>query len=231
LRSHLGRKYRWFTVYILADVTCSLAMMLLTPDPHSNAYGWAWVSTEPLLLSLQIAFTVELYRRISSHYTNFETVRPRLFWTCLGTAVTVSGLSLLYNFKRVDWSNPILQAVFLGKRAVTFALAGFAIVTWIFVRFFPIPIRPNVKVHWRIATVYFLANAANYFAISVRSLSTYAAGIVLMSITTACFLAWAALLNPAGEDVDLPPPPSDHEIGTHLRKGKALLQRVREVKP
>jgi hypothetical protein len=231
LRSGLSAKYRWFTVYVLTDIACSVGMTFLTPDPHSNAYAWTWVSTEPLLLALQLTFTVELYRLISSHYRNFETVRPRLFWTCLGTSAAISGLSLFYDSIHVKWDSPILQSVFLGRRAITFALAGFAIATWIFVRIFPIPIKPNVKVHWRIATVYFLANAANYFAISVHRLSTYAAGIALMCITTGCFLAWATFLNPAGEDVDLPPPPTDDEIGTHLRRGEKLIHWVREVKP
>jgi hypothetical protein len=228
--SRLSHVYRWFTVYILTDIACSLGMTFLTPDPHTEAYAWTWVSTEPLLLLLQLAFTIELYRRISDHYTNFDQIRPRLLWTCLGTAVIVSAVSLAFDLRRIVWTSPVLQGVFVGKRMVTFALAGFATATWIFVRVFPIPIRPNIKVHWRMATIYFLANAVNYFAIDVRLMSTNAAGIALMIITTGCFLAWTALLNPLGEDVALPPAPSSGEIDAHLQRGEELLERVREVK-
>jgi len=230
LWSGLGPKYRWFTVYIGTDVACSLGMLLLAPDPHSTAYAWIWVSTQPLLLGLQLAFTVELYLRISAHYRSFTAMRPRLLWTCLTTAAVVSGLSLFVDVRHMAWKSPLLQGVFVGKRAVTFALAGFAITTWIFVRLFPIPIRPNVKAHWRVATVYFLANAANYFAIDVGLLGIVAAGSTLMSITAGCFLAWAVLLNPRGEDVDTPPLPTDGEIQKHLSHGDELLDRVREIR-
>jgi hypothetical protein len=230
LWSQLSHRYRWFTVYVLTDIACSLVMTFATPDPHTEAYAWTWVSTEPLLLLLQLAFTIELYRRISDHYTNFDKVRPRLLWTCLVSAAVLSALSLAFDLRRIVWSSPVLQGVFVGKRMVTFALAGFAIATWVFVRVFPIPIRPNVKVHWRIATIYFLANAVNYFAIDVRLVSTNAAGIALMIITTGCFLAWTVFLNPLGEDVELPPPPSSEEIHAHLQRGEDLLERVREVK-
>jgi hypothetical protein len=230
VRFHLHRKYRWFTAYIVSDIVCSLAMMWLTPDTHSNAYAYAWLGTQPILLALQVAVSVELYRVIASHYRNFDDMRPRLFWSCLLSAAVVSGLTLFIDLRHIVWTNPLLNSMFLAKRSVTFALGGFVIATSIFVRVFQIPIRANVTAHRRVATVYFLANAGYYFAMGVGLVKIHAAGIALMVITGACFTAWAVLLKPEGEDVDEPPEPTATEIAAHLERGDELLERVREVK-
>ncbi len=230
IRVNLYRRYIWFTAYIVSDIVCSLTMMWLTPDPHSVVYAWVWVWTQPVLLTLQLALSIELYRLIADHYRNFERYRARLFWTCLISATAVSALTLIVDLRHVVWKSPILQSEFLAKRTVTFALSGFVIATSIFLRLFPIPIRSNVTVHRRIATVYFLANAANYCALDVGLLSTYTAGIALMIITGCCFVAWAVFLKPQGEQVETPPAPTDGEIEKHLRQGDKLLQRVREIR-
>ena len=226
---NLNRKYRWFTAYITSDIVCSLAMMWLTPDPRSRSYAVAWFSTEPVLFCLQVLVCTELYRLIAAHYRNFQKMQPRLLWTCLLTAAGISAITVSIEIRHVVWTNPVLNSVFLAKRAVTFALGGFVIATSSFVRLFPVPIRPNVTAHRRIATVYFLANAANYFAIGAGVVSIHIAGIALMVITGGCFVAWAGLLKPEGEDVNEPPAPSAEEIDSHLQRGEALLERVREV--
>jgi len=230
VRFNLYRKYIWFTAYIASDIVCSLAMMWLTPDPRSKVYAMTWFWTQPVLLALQLAFAIELYRLIADHYCNFERMRPHLFWTCLISAAAISVLSLSIDLRHTVWDHPILAVSFLVKRSVTFALGGFVIATWSFVRWFPIPIRPNVTIHKRVATVYFLANAANYFAIGVGLMKIHAAGIALMVITGGCFAAWAILLKPVGEDVDKPPAPTEEQIESHLQRGQELLDRVREIR-
>lgn len=230
VRFDLHRKYRWFTAYIATDISCSLAMMWLTPDPRTNAYALAWFWTQPVLLALQLAVSVELYRMIADHYRNFDRMRPRLFWTCLTGAVLVSALSLLIYLRHVVWTQPILTSNLLAKRSVTFALGGFVVATASFVRLFPVPIRSNVTAHRRIATVYFLANAGYYFAMGVGLMRIHAAGIALMVITGCCFAAWAALLKLGGEDVEEPPEPTEEEIDTHLQRGEELLDRVRQIR-
>jgi hypothetical protein len=230
IRVNLYRKYIWFTAYIVSDIVCSLTMMWLTPDPHSVVYAWVWVWTQPVLLALQLALSIELYRLIAGHYRNFERYRVRLFWTCLLSATAVSALTLIVELRHVVWKSPILQSEFLAKRTVTFALSGFVIATSVFLRLFPISIRSNVTAHRRIATVYFLANAANYCALDIGLLSTYAAGIALMIITGGCFVAWAVFLKPRGEDVETSPAPTGEDIREHLRHGDELLDRVREIR-
>jgi hypothetical protein len=225
------RTYTWFTAYIMSDIACSLVMMWLTPDLHSKAYALVWFWTQPVLYALQLAVSVELYRLIADHYRNFDRMRPRLFWTCLLTAAAVSTISLIFDLRHIVWKSPTLQSMFLAKRTVTFALGGFVIATSIFVRLFPIPIRPNVTAHRRIASVYFLANAVNYFAVAIGLVIPSTAGIVLMVVTGSCFVAWAILLKPQGEHVARPPTPTDGEIHKHLRHGEELLARVREIKP
>ena len=230
VRFNFHRKYRWFTAYIASDIICSLIMMWLTPNPNSRSYAVAWFCTEPLLFVLQVAVSIELYRLIAEHYRNFDRLRPRLFWTCLLSAVFVSAISLFIELQHMVWRNPVLNSVFLAKRSLTFALGGFVVATSIFVRLFPMPIRPNVTAHKRVATVYFLANAANYFAIGAGLMRIHAAGIALMVVTGCCFVAWAVLLKPEGEDVAKPPAPTEEEIDSHLQRGEELLDRVRQIR-
>lgn len=230
VRFSLHKRYPWLTAYIATDIACSLGMMWLTPDPNSNAYALAWFSTEPVLLALQLAVSIELYRLIADHYRNFSRMRARLFWTCLISAAVISAASLGFDLRHVAWTHPILKSMFLLKRSVTFALGGFVVATSSFVRLFQIPIRSNVTAHRRVATVYFLANAGYYFAMGVGLVRIHAAGIALMLITGCCFVAWAVLLKPEGEDVHEPPAPTAAEIDAHKRRGEELLDWVREVK-
>jgi hypothetical protein len=230
VRSQLHRRYRWFTAFIAIDILCSLAMMWLTPDPHTKQYAVAWFSTGPILSVLQVAVSIELYRLVAAHYRNFERIRPRLFWTCLLSAVVVSAISVFFERRHMAWTYPVLNTVFLAKRSLTFALGGFVVATSIFLRWFPIAIRPNVSAHRRITTVYFLANAANYFAIDMGWMSPQTAAVPLMTITGACFATWAVMIKPEGEEVKEAPAPTDEEIDSHLQRGEELLDRVREIK-
>lgn len=225
-----ARVYTFFTAYIAADICVSLGMMWFVPDPHTKAYTRVWSATEPLLLCLEIAFAVELYRLISNHYRNFDRIRPRLFWTCFLSALAVSLLVLVVDMP-ANWHNPLLQSVVIGKRVVTFALATFVVALTMFLRLFRIPIRPNITLHRRLATVYFLANAALYFTLILDPKTTYFADAVLMALSGGCFVAWSVFLRPAGEAVETLSEPQPSEIDAHLRRGDELARSVSSVKP
>ena len=226
----LHRRYPWLFTYLAVGVVCSVGLIWLTPNPRSKAYAYAWASTEPILMLLQIAVAVEIYRLISRHYRNFDRMRPRLFWTCFLSAAAISCLALIIDLRRA-WPSRVIQSIILGQRVSTFALAAFVIALAVFLRIFPIPIRPNVTAHRRIATAYFLANAAHYFTLDLAPGAAHAANIALMCLTGGCFLAWMVFLTPRGEDVDELPPPTEDEIENHLRRGDELTRGVESLRP
>lgn len=230
LRRKLYRIYPLFAAYIAADVVVSVGMMWLVPDTNSKAYARAWSFTEPVLVVLQVAFAVELYLRISDHYRNFERIRPRLLWSCLLSALVISLLVLFIDMP-AHWKSPLVQSIFLAKRVAAFALAAFIVVVTVFLRIFPVPMRPNVTAHRRIAAAYFLANTCLYFTANLRPSITNPANLALMALTGGCFVAWMMCLKAEGEAVEIRPEPSPSEIHAHLQRGQDLVRRVGSIRP
>lgn len=230
VQRRLARTYKLFTAYISADILVSLGMMWLVPDTHTKAYTRAWEVTQPLLLVLELAFALELYLLISSHYRNFDRMRPRLFWTCLLPALGVSLLVLLVDMP-ANWRNPLLQSIVVGKRVVTFALAAFVVSVTVFLRIFRVPIRKNATAHRRIAAVYFLVAALHYFTVMLDPKVTYLADALLMTLCGLCFVSWSVLLRREGEEVPPTPELNQAEIDTHLLRGKELVRNVGSIEP
>lgn len=226
--SGISRHFAWFVTFLAADVIREAVFVALNASPNSSVYRRMWLTTEPLLLALQVAVAVELYRRLGSHYRNFGRIAPKLMTGAITVAAVLCAASITIDFPALRWSYPPMTIVIFAKRCTTFVLAAFLGCISVFFLRFRLPFRTNVRNHAWILATYLLINSGGYLVLDLGS-RTYPVGAALMILDAICFLTWALFLSAAGEQFVHPPPVSDEERARTLKRRDQLLQVLRDT--
>lgn len=225
--SRIWRQFVCFAAFLVADVIREGIFVSLAASPSSPLYRRMWLTTEPLLLALQVAVAIELYRRLGAHYRNFGRIAPKLMTGAITAAAVLCAASITIDFPTLRWSYPPMTIVIFAKRCTTFVLAAFLGCISVFFLRFRLPFRSNVRNHAWILACYLLINSAGYLMLDLGS-GSYPVGAALMILDAICFASWALLLSAAGERFVHPPPVSDAERARTLKKRDQLLQVLRD---
>jgi len=203
LWTKLAKKHPSFATYLAYSVLRAVAAMQFTVAsngalPKSYTYFWLW--SEPILLALQIAVTLEVHGGIWREQGSLvSSARPLLFFSLL-TAIVFAAIPMkveLSHFSSVHLL-AIMQFEFLAKRYVSSVLAIFLVLSALM---YLVISRNNLKncllQHESMLAAYFGIYAIAAFAINMGWTSTPLINHYTLSAVTICLVVWMSVFRPA----------------------------------
>lgn len=191
-------RYRYLLFYLSADLLQSVGLSFL--DNHTRAYAIAWASTQPIIWIVQAAVVFGAFRKVTEHYPGIGAFADKILAGCFVVAAGIAVALTLIEFPAASHPAWWYHASILTTKCVAFACAFLLVSQAAFLLLYPVPLRPNVSRHRWILTVYFVViGLTGFFAPLVDHDIADQANNVMVLISCLCFIAWAALLTPAGE--------------------------------
>jgi hypothetical protein len=189
----LESRFPWLVAMLWSGVVRSVILLSLVP--RTTAYGLTWAFTAPILLALQVAAVLELFRRTCAHYRGIGTFARWLLLASVGIGA-FAGLSMAVGVERRP-TELALAILVIGQRYVATTLGVAILMFRLFFWYFPAPLRPNVRRHANILTVYLMSIAAAYYAF--KPFGDGFGSIFLMGTELVCLAAWGLALSRSGE--------------------------------
>ena len=198
LATGLASTYRYLT--IRAAFECLRVTVALSMTKNSNAYGYFYFATQPMLWVLDILVLLEVYTVVFSSQKGIATLSRKVI---LGATLFSALLAALTFFFRPESKlSETLMAVATIERAVNISLLCFIIVLVGFLTWFPVPLSRNTLVHSTVFSVYFALRAA--VSLARASISHDIAGLLnaaVMSASVLSILVWTLGLSQRGQEV------------------------------
>ena len=195
----LATTYRFFFAYLAVATVRTSGLFFLAPC--TDAYGWAYVLTVPVLGVLCVLVVLELYGLVLRNHAGIVTLGRWVVSGGLILAFTVASLSLYPDLSNPTEEYPILLYFNVFQRALDSALLIFLTLITAFLVWFPVPLSRNTVLHTIVFGVFFSSNALLLLIRNVvgaeptRILSTISLGAESL-----CLLAWILFLNRKGEE-------------------------------
>lgn len=202
----LARSHPIFTSYLVCAVLRSLGAFYFTAGyggvlPISYTYFWLW--SEPVLLLLQIAVTLEVHAGMWKEYAYVvKPAKPLLFFLLL-TAILFATLPVkaeLSHFGSIQLQ-VVLQFEFLAKRCISTVLAlflGFSALLFLVV--IRNSVKSNLLRHETMLAAYFGIYAVCYFTVNMGWAKKTLANNYMLSALTICLVIWISVFRP-GHDL------------------------------
>ena len=199
---HLGliRSYRFFSAFLGAEVLRAIAVPLFFGSTATDAYGWFYVGTAPVIVILQVLVVLELYTLVLRHHPGIRTLGRWVVAGGLLIGVAVTALTLAPDFSNAGQQYRLLLYTSVLERTVASVLLLLLVAIASFLVWFPVPLSRNTVVHSLLFGVYFAGAAALLMVRNaigpeiIRTLST-----VNLVLAACCFVAWSLLLSRDGE--------------------------------
>ena len=201
----LARKHPIFTLYLGCAVARSLVSFYLTAGfngalPLSYTYFWLW--SEPMLLLLQVAVTLEVHSGMWKEFASIvKPARPVLFFSLL-TAIVFAAIPVKAELSRFSAIHlqAILQFEFLAKRYVSTVLALFLLFSGLlFLVVIRNSLKNNLLRHESMLAAYFGIYAICYFTVNMGWARKSLMNNYMLSAVTLCLVIWISVLRPGQE--------------------------------
>jgi len=193
----IQRIYPFFTAYLVLDL--GQILVLSNIRYSSRAYGYAYIYSEMLVVSLYVLVALELYSKVLAPLSGIVTLAQRYASGAICIAALAS-IGLLY----FEPPGRNLVAQFLVfERVMIFSLVLFILFLVGFLTYFPVALSRNVIVYTTGYAVFFLAKAVSFFGRNTHVLSDALVDQIHMAVNNLCLLFWAVYLNRAGESTKM----------------------------
>jgi hypothetical protein len=201
----LAKQHPVFTLYLGCAVGRSLAAFYFAAGhgsvlPVSYTYFWLW--SEPVLLLLQIAVTLEVHAGMWKEYASVvRPARPILFFLLL-TAIVFAALPVKAELSRFGTIQlqVVMHFEFLMKRYVSTVLALFLLFSaLLFLVVIRNSIKSNLLRHESMLAAYFGIYAIAYFAVNMGWIRTSLVNNYMLSALTLCLVIWISVFRPGQE--------------------------------
>jgi len=201
----LARKHPIFTLYLGCAVLRSFGAVIFALGydgalPLSYTYFWLW--SEPILIILQIAVTLEVHSGIWKDNTAVaKPVRTFLFFLLL-MAILFAAIPLKAELGRFGTVRlqVMLQSEFLAKRYISTVLALFLVFSAVL---FLVTIRHSLRSellrHESMLAAYFGIYAIAYFTVNMGWTRTTLVNNFMLSAVTILLVIWISVLRPGPE--------------------------------
>ena len=197
------RAFPFFTGFIAWGVVSGLALIWI--PFRSNAYGHAWLLSEPLFALLGFATLWECYRRAVDKHPTGDRFFVFAIAGALSLSLSVFTLSLeLHSLHHIS----VYYWVILLDRIEASGTALFLGGLWIVFRQFPIARNTNTGVHWILLLVYGAANSIPFMLVAASSGNLVNLGNLLaQAFSLVLYILWTLRLTASGE-LDTPVDPN-----------------------
>jgi hypothetical protein len=159
------------------------------------------LASQPLIWLAYILVVLELYNLALSSYPGLATMSRWGQTAGMLAALAVAGLTLPADLRGPPGEYPVLVAVGVVERGLTFSLVLFLLVVMGLLLWMPVQVARNLVLHAALFCAYFSATAAGLFMRNVLGYELVGlVSSVLLSINNLCLLAWILFLNRKGEE-------------------------------
>lgn len=202
LWTRLARKHPIFTAYLAYSVLRALVAVQFTVAsngalPKSYTYFWLW--SEPILLLLQIAVTLEVHSGIWKEQGSVVApARPLLFFS-LVTAIVFASIPMKVELSRFSPIHllAVMQFEFLAKRYISSVLAIFLLFSAVlYLVIARNSLKSSLLQHESMLATYFGIYAVAAFAINMGWISTPLVNHYMLSAVTICLVIWISVFKP-----------------------------------
>lgn len=199
----LARNHPIFTAYLAYSVLRAIVAMQFSVAangalPKSYTYFWLW--SEPILLVLQIAVTLEVHSGIWKEQPSIlSPARPLLFFSLLG-AIVFAAIPMKAELSRFSAVHllAVMQFEFLAKRYISSVLAIFLVLSAvIYLAVGRNSLKSSLLQHESMLAAYFGIYAIAAFAINMGWTSTPLINHYTLSAVTLCLVVWISVFRPA----------------------------------
>lgn len=200
MREGLTRRYRTFTIFLLAETAQNCVLFSL--QWNSNVYAWAWIVSEAVICLFYLLVLLELYTLVLEGYPGIATTGRRAMLGSLALSVVISGLTLMGDISNPSEKYRELALLTAIERGLLFSLVLFLLLIAGFLAYYPVPLRRNVVVHATVYFLYFFGSAASLFYRNVTGHEVgAAANFAGLIVSVLCLAAWISLLDREGESL------------------------------
>jgi hypothetical protein len=198
-RQQLCPAYRFFSWYL--GFHLARGVLLSTLPYNTDAYGWVWLLSAPVLWLLYVLVVLELYSLVLRNYKGIATLSRWTLMGALGISIVLSALSLVADMSHAAQRYPVILYFNAVERGVVSSLAIFLLLITGFLTWYPVPLSRNVIVHSIVYSIYFLSMT---MGLLWRNVTGHAVNntvnLVLLAVSVSCLLVWILFLNRQGEE-------------------------------
>lgn len=189
----LASSFRWFFCLCLFE---PVRLAVATPIPRgTNAYGYYYFATQPIVWTLFIVIILDLFRSVFSEHPAIYTLSRKALTACIVTSVTIAVATLGFELRDPGVQTGFFETFLVAERTVALSLVVFVLLLMLILSWFPVPINRNALAHAVIFSFYFAAKAALFFSRNLFGVSfTRAANVGLLSVVVICLVAWLVFL-------------------------------------
>jgi hypothetical protein len=197
-QSGLWRTYRYFAVYLAAQVLEAAALMVARPG--TEIYGWIYVAFVPILGFSAVLAVLEVYQLVLRGYPGIGTLGRRVLSWSLVAALCIAAATLYPDIANREEKYPILLYAHVFQRTLYSALLLFVLFITAFLVWFPVPLSRNVTLHAGVFGVSFVS-ASMIFLVRNAGGPEFReiVSIIHLAVYAACLLVWIVFLTPEGE--------------------------------
>ena len=197
-RHRLCGTYRFFCCYL--GFRAARSVLLSSLPFNTNAYGWVWVLSSPVIWLLYVLVVLELYSLVLRNYKGIATLGRWTLMGALGISILLSALSLVADMSNRAERYPVFVYLNAIERGVISSLVIFLLLITGFLTWYPVPLSRNVIVHSIVYSIYFLSMTMGLLVRNVAGLEIHnAVNLILLGVTVCCLLVWILFLNRQGE--------------------------------
>lgn len=225
----LGRRYKFFLIYLGVDLGMSLA--LATLNVHSTSYAVVWAAVQPGIWFSEAAAVFELFRQVTEHYPKIGGFADRILTGCFIAAgvlaLTFTLIELPQTYSGFWWYyGPVMTS-----KCVSFACALLLLAQTMFFLIFPVRMRRNTVIHRWLLFVYFTASGVAYFFAPLLNVKVAdLANVLLLAIACCCSVLWATALTKAGEVDPVLQPPAPGETARVNEEYEAAMRELKRIR-
>jgi hypothetical protein len=201
-------------------------------EEHTRTFTDVFRVCAFLTAALRLGVAAELYERICEHFPGIGKFRFGLV-SLLILIAAVAAISVFRPSLAAQWMFP-QTLVTVVRRFQGEIFSAVLLFVWIFLRHvldIPQSFRPNVLIHWRIATIYFGVSGLHALAILFTGggSAVHPINSAMLAADIVCFVAWIRLMHSTGEQVPWFQRLSAGEIKTVEDQTQELLGTVRSL--
>jgi hypothetical protein len=202
LWTRLAKIHPVFTLYLGCCVVRSLIAMRFTVAPNGAlplSYTYFWLWSEPVLLLLQIAVTLEVLTGIWKEHSAVVAPARTLLFFALVSAIAFAALPVSAELRHFDPARPLplMQFEFLAKRYISSVLAIFLILSaLLFLMVSRNSLKSSLFRHESMLAFYFGIYAICYLIVGLGWSKTQLVNHYMLSALTLCFVIWISVFKP-----------------------------------
>jgi len=225
----LARHYRYFSLYLMFEILCS--MLLMSVRKGSTMYARIWIFSRPVGWVLCLLVLLEIYGLVMARYPGIATLMRRAVMAAALLSLVASVLTLALDFQNPHERFPLLRCAFAVQRTVDGTMALSLLVPLLFMAQFPVRLCRNVVMHCLLFSALIGTEAGALFLRNWLGAEFNASTNLAMTFCSVlCFAAWAACVNRKGERVEqavglLSTPEMERQLLERLREFNEVLVR------